>query len=149
MGSRTRQAVSQPMITKQQIIDEARTWLDTPFAHQGRAKGVGADCACTAAIGPAQALGLSEFDTTDYSRLPDPSKMRAYLDAHMDRIPVNEAGPGDIYWMAFNGNPQHLALITDKGILHSYAQAKKCVEHSLDDTWRKRVRAAYRFRGVE
>ena len=33
------------MITKEDVVREAKTWLGTPFHHQGRLKGVGVDCA--------------------------------------------------------------------------------------------------------
>jgi cell wall-associated NlpC family hydrolase len=32
------------MATRAEIIAEARTWLKTPWRHQGRLKGIGCDC---------------------------------------------------------------------------------------------------------
>jgi len=153
--------------TRQQIVDEARTWLGTPFHHQGRLKGVGADCAGIV-DGVARAFGFSGNVPVNYGRQPDCKAMKAVLDEHMDPIPVAEATLADVLWFAFDGDPQHVGIITDLagasisdaapggdtpcgrfGILHSYAQAKKCVEHGMDDVWRKRIRGAWRFRGIE
>ncbi len=51
----------------------------------------------------------------------------------------------DFYFMAWGREPQHVALITDHGIIHSYSGVGKVVEHSLDERWRQRIAAAYRF----
>jgi len=32
------------MVTRAEIIAEARTWLKTPWRHQGRLKGIACDC---------------------------------------------------------------------------------------------------------
>ncbi len=44
--------------------------------------------------------------------------------------------------------PQHLGIVSDIGVIHSYAKARAVVEHALDPLWRSRIRGAYRFRGV-
>lgn len=133
---------------RQQIVDEARTWINTPFHHQGRVKSVGADCAGVL-VGVGKALSLTEFDTTDYAKQPNANAMTKILNEHMIRIPVNEATIGDVLHFCFDREPQHVGIITDIGILHAYAQVRKCVEHSLDDVWKSRIRGAYRFKGVE
>ena len=61
------------------------------------------------------------------------------------QIPVAEATLADIYFMAWGREPQHVALISDKGIIHSYSGVGKVVEHGLDDRWQQRISAAYRF----
>ena len=144
------------MTTRQQIIDEARTWLGTPFHHQGRLKGVGADCAGVV-DGVARAFGFSGNVPVNYGRQPDCKAMKAVLNEHMDPIPVAEATLADVLWFAFDGDPQHVGIITDIGILHSYSlrshlsglEAGRCVEHRLNDLWRKRIRGAWRFRGID
>jgi hypothetical protein len=47
--------------------------------------------------------------------------------------------------MAWGREPQHVALITDHGIIHSYSGVGKVVEHGLDERWQQRISAAYRF----
>jgi len=144
------------MTTRQQIIDEARTWLGTPFHHQGRLKSVGADCAGVV-DGVARAFGFSGNVPVNYGRQPDCKAMKAVLNEHMDPIPVAEATLADVLWFAFDGDPQHVGIITDIGILHSYSlrshlsglEAGRCVEHRLNDLWRKRIRGAWRFRGID
>lgn len=135
------------MVSRSEIIAEARTWLGTPFHHQGRLKGVGVDCAGVV-IGVAKALGLSDFDTTAYPRIPSAEQLRRALDANMESIFVQDAKEGDVLVFCFDREEQHVGFLSDVGIIHSYSQVKKCVEHSLDATWKSRIRGAYRFRGI-
>ncbi len=142
----------QNKITRMEIVQEARTWIGTPFRHQGSLKGVACDC-----IGLIKAIGmqfkLMDYDQTypealsyaNYSMMPDSKRMREALGRWFIPVPVAEAQVADFYFMAWGREPQHVALVTDHGIIHSYSGAGKVVEHSLDDRWRQRIAAAYRF----
>jgi cell wall-associated NlpC family hydrolase len=92
-------------------------------------------------------LGLSDFDETGYGRLPEGKRLLSGLNAHMDR--VKDYQMGDVLLMRFQTDPQHLAIVTDVGIIHALTQGRKVLEHSLDDIWRARIIAAYSFRGLE
>jgi cell wall-associated NlpC family hydrolase len=135
------------MTTRQQIIDEARTWLNVRWVHQGRSR-AGVDC-IGIVIKVAHALDIFTFDTFDYSRQPDPNRLRELIGEHMDKIMINDARIGDVLLMRFEREPQHVAFVTDAGILHAYAQVRRVVEHGFDDIWRSRVVGAYRYRGLE
>lgn len=140
------------MTIRDQIVAEARTWIDTPFKHQARVKGLGVDCAGIV-IETGRALGLLDYPEQGYSRQPSPDKMGALLDEYLDRIDKNEVMPGDIYWMRFI-EPMHLAISTvlndgRTGIVHAYSRVGKCTEHGLDAKWRGRIVRAYRYRGVD
>ena len=131
------------------IATEARTWLGTRFHHQGRLKGVGCDCAGLV-VGVAQALGLSEFDKTDYSRLPDGDMLRTVCDENMHCIAWTDIAVGDVLLFKFDQFPQHLAIVGDHplgglSIIHAYAPSHKVVEVRLDDVWKQRVVAVYRL----
>lgn len=133
------------------IVAEARSWLDTPFRHQGRVRGVGVDCAGVV-VQVGQALGLVEYDTTNYGRQPVPSRMGEILDRYLVRILLQDVQPGDIYWMRF-GDPMHVAIASTledgrAGIIHAYSHIGRCVEHGLDVKWRRRIVRAYRYPGV-
>lgn len=140
------------MATAADIVVKAREYLGTPWQHQGRRKGLGVDCAGLI-ICVAHELGLSEFDVTDYGRTPNPQRMGELLDAHMDRVFVSQAEPGDVLWMAFDADPQHLAIVTDIGIIHALSNLSggisRVAEHRLNYTWRQRIRRAYRYRGIQ
>lgn len=141
-------------VSRDQIVAEARSWVDTPFRHQARLKGVGVDCVGVV-VKTAHALGLSSFDTTDYARVPDPEAMRRALDEHLDRIPFEAALPGDVLWFAISRARvgRHLGVITALDpvrFVHAYERStvRHCLEQRLDDAWRKRIVACYRYRGV-
>lgn len=138
------------MTTREQIVAAARGWIDTPFAHQRRAKGVGVDCVGVV-IMVAQELGLSTFDTCDYGRAPDPDAMRTLLEAHLDYVAFRDVLPGDILWLRVP-EPQHLAIVTAADplqMVHAFRRVGKVVEVSVDRVWRsKRLVACFRFRGL-
>ena len=138
------------MTTRAELVTEARTWLGTPFHHQGRIKNVAADCAGVIE-GIAKHFGFVVHGQIpiNYSAQPDGEMMRKILGETMEEINPTDILPGDVLLFAFDLDPQHVAVVTDFGILHSYAQVRKCIETSLDDTWKKRIRGAYRFRGIE
>lgn len=137
------------------IITEARRWLDTPFHHQGRVKGVGCDC-IGLVLGVAGTLEmksrrgglLKACDEKAYGRLPDGEKLQSLLAQHLHEIPTTAVEPGDVLLFRFDHNPQHVGLVSDRGIIHCYMQARRVVEHRLDEVWQARVVAAYRFDGV-
>jgi cell wall-associated NlpC family hydrolase len=121
------------MILENDIVVQARTWLGTPFHHQARLKRVGCDC-----------LGLiigvvDELDLKDKHGQP----LAAY------EVPIENAQAGDLALFNMAGNPQHLAILTDYenalGMIHCYAQARRVVEHRLDDDWKNRLVKVFRW----
>ncbi len=125
------------------FIAQARTWIGTPFRHQGRAKNVGVDCAGVL-LGAAWELGLPIEDFPRYSHEPDPAVLREYLASQL--APVSPPAPGDVLLMKFGKSPPtHLALRTDIGLLHAYAPARKVVETSLDEYLASCIVQAWRF----
>lgn len=132
------------MVTRQQVIVAARSYLGVRWKHQGRSR-LGIDC-LGLLIAVASDLGLSAHDSTDYPRIPDGFRLMRELNTHLR--PVSECDVGDVLLMRFNTNPQHVAIKTDVGIIHSYANARKVVEHGLDATWSSRIVCAYQFPGI-
>lgn len=140
------------LITRMDVVTEARTWLGTPFVHQGWTKGVACDC-IGLIKGVGVALGLFDYDEQSYkaqryaaySMLPNPRKMREGLAEFFVPIEKAEALPGDIFYIAWAKEPQHVALMTDHGIIHSYSHVGKVVEHALDAEWERRICATYRY----
>ena len=61
------------------------------------------------------------------------------------RNPRGRSDAGGHLLHGMGREPQHVALITDKGIIHSYSGVGKVVEHALDESWRRRIVAAYRY----
>ncbi len=143
--------------TQDQIVTQARTWLGTPFHHQARLKGKGCDC-LGLIIGVVDELGLVDsrgqplagYDEVTYSKEPDGAYLLLKLTALLDEAPLAQAQPGDLALFTVRDNPQHLAFLTDYentlGMIHCYAQARRVVEHRLDDDWKQRLVKVFRWR---
>lgn len=143
-------------VTKEQIVAYARETLNTPTQHQGRALGAGFDC-LGVVIHVAGRIGMDINDVINYGRIPNPAEMRAKLDEHLDRVGLPTMQIGDVVWLTVEKDPQHLGIIGDYpfgsgfSLIHANNAAglNKVVEHRLDETWRNRIRAVWRFPGVE
>lgn len=129
------------------LITEARTWLGTPFAPQGRVKGLAADCPFLAAV--AQACGIQVIDADGYSQQPTMSSLRCAIEgAGMVKVP--QAEPGDIVVLKSALYPQHLALLTDVGtIIHAnrsdHPRINCVIEHAYQGKWIRNTVSVYRF----
>ncbi len=135
------------------IVACARGWVGTRFHHQGRLKKSdthkgGVDC-LGLLIGVAKELDLpfTEYDETSYSHYPDTEKLRQNLARAMQEIPIENIKIGDVLLLNVDGNPQHLAIVSELSgelaIIHAYAPARAVVEHTLDSWWMERVVAAF------
>ena len=125
------------------IVAAARSWLGTPWHHQGRLKHVGVDC-IGLAVGVAREIGLTVEDQTDYGREPDADLLLEKLHLHCER--VDDWQPGDILLFAISGpRARHVGFATDIGMIHAHAPARRVVEHGIDATWRQRIIGAWRL----
>lgn len=138
---------------QKRVVELARSWIGTPYGHQGRTKGLLVDCAGVP-VGVAIELGFQVEDLQAYSREPNPQKMQSYLDLNLDRVNKSEMQAGDVVWIRFLKQPQHLAILGDYEhggltLIHAYnlVGTGKVVEHRLDEQWQNRIVAAWRFRG--
>ncbi len=136
------------IVSRINIVEKAREYVNTKFRHQGRIKGVGIDCAgLIVCVG--KELGITEYDNREYGRLPNANRMENILKENLIEIQIHEALPGDVLFFAFDAEPQHVGILSENNyVIHSYAAVKKCVEHRIDDVWKDRIRAAYRYPGV-
>lgn len=136
------------LIKRVHLIAEAETWVGTPWAHQGRIKGVAVDCVGLL-MGVGKALGLPYKDVQGYPPRPG-AELRAMCDEQMDPVGRMNRKPGDALLLAWHRNPIHLAILLDDDyVIHSNGIVGKVVKHPMDDSWRKAIVQAYHFRGVE
>ena len=138
------------------IVTQARTWIGTPFHHQARLKGKGCDC-LGLIVGVVDELGLKDkhgqplagYDEVTYSKEPDGAYLTEKLTALLNEVPIVEAQAGDLALFKVRENPQHMAFLTDYentlGMVHSYAPARRVVEHRLDDDWKQRLVKVFRW----
>lgn len=135
----------------------ARSWVGTPFVHQGRVPGVMLDCAgVIICIARARGLVPPDWDLANYAQTPDKTSIVDACDLYLARIEIRDAQPNDALVIAWDRWPQHLGILgtyaplrTERTLIHAFARdgERKPVlrEHRLtSDLWRKVVRA-YRW----
>lgn len=145
------------MTTRAAVVDEARSWLDTPYQHQQRMKGVATDClGMPIGIGRALQMVAPDFDITGYSRSPD-GTMLAQCDALLGaRLSQAEMQAGDLVVVCFDGDPQHFGILVPYrhgglAIVHASNKHRKVIETRLLFGTAPRAMkfvAAYRLPGV-
>lgn len=137
-------------MTRTKIITTARSYLGTPFHHQGRLKGVGVDC-IGLIVCVLRDLGIEVNDSFDYNGHPDSEFLKHKLREHFNEIDPNAARDGDIFLFHIGRNPQHLAFVTKTyphSIIHTHQGVGKVVETHIG-SWCERISAAFQIPGIE
>jgi len=145
------------VITRVDVINEALTWLGTPWLHQARLKGIGADCIGFIG-GVAVALGISGAaewartpDFHNYGPQPQAKLMLLGCARFLDPIAIADVQPADVLMLRFEREPMHFALVSSLAplyVIHALSTAGKVVQHRVDATWANRIVRAWRFRGL-
>lgn len=141
------------MVTRAEIVAEARTWIGTPFHHGACLKGVGVDC-IHLAIGACRVIGAipEEYAAPSYTMTPD-GRLREHCDRNMVSVPQQAMRPGDVCLFAIDLDPQHVGIVGDYrygGLSVIHAVYKRgVIETRLMFSRALRFVAAYRIPGVE
>lgn len=147
--------------TTSAIVAAARQWVGTPYMHQQSMLGVGVDCVGLI-LGVGRATGLLDISPeawapfAAYSRQPNPARMRKAMQQFLDESPFPRemlAPAGSIGWFGWREDlPMHLAIVAEfegrPTMIHAFELQGKCVENSIDETWRTRVDSWWHFPGV-
>lgn len=135
------------------IVATARTWMGTPYRHQGRVKGEAVDCLGLIA-GVAKELGIFLYDHTNYRPQPDGVMLKKECDRML--VPSHGLWPGSVMllWVAHRALPQHMAIVTRladgrPGMVHAIQTLGRVTEHGIDDFWLRRLVQTYKYPGVE
>lgn len=138
-----------------EIVAVARETLGTPYGYQQRVNGLAMDCAGVP-IFVANRLGITVETRANYGLVPQPAAAREILDNTLVRVRIADMQPGDVAWIRFEREPQHIGIVGDYvhgglSLIHAYngAGPKRVTEHRLDPTWMARIVAVWRFPGVE
>lgn len=147
------------ILTSKHVVDEARTWLGTPWHHQAMRKGVGADCVGLLA-GIARELDI--FDASlpmrdpllrGYGRDADPEKLALACSTYLDRTDKKlKLGRVLFLRVPMAVYPQHFALVSREDppyMIHAAALHPKCVvEVRIDRQCLARIVRVFKFKGV-
>lgn len=148
-------------VTRKQVTDVARTYINTPFAHQGRVRGVGLDCVGLPLM-IAEELGLVDTKGRQINGLLYHSYTGQPVDTlvldccieHLMRKSVTQLRPGDVVCMRVETVPCHVGIYDEVNgqpwLIHAYSGGEsKVVEHGIDYRWRRRITAAFEFPGLD
>lgn len=104
------------MVTRAEIVKEAREWIGTPYIASQRKKGVACDCVGLF-WGITDELGLDV--STDlllqpnYARYATGDKLIVTLRKYMDEIHKSQMIPGDLLVLKVSGVPTHVGILAD------------------------------------
>lgn len=137
---------------RHRVVEEARGWLQVRWLHQGRTRH-GIDCAGLVVM-VARALGLSEYDATNYQRRTTGTLFLKHFSDNMDRKPVQNATPGDVLLFRDGAYPCHASIVAERDgaltIVHAHAPRRKVIEEELDQgDWKSKRIACFSFRGID
>lgn len=137
------------------IVQEAGTWVGTPYRHQQMKKGSGVDCVGLI-IGVGHGLGVLEITReawapfARYGRLPQPHRFMAAVEQFL--VPVDAKVNGCVAVMAWDRNmPMHLGILEMIGdrwfITHAFQHRARCVRHGLTELWESRIESLWCYPG--
>jgi NlpC/P60 family putative phage cell wall peptidase len=141
------------VVSRAEIIAEARSWIGTPYAHQASVKGIGCDC-----LGLVRGVWRAVYGeepeqpppySRDWAEAHGRETLAEAAGRHMIAVPTDKILPADVLLFAMKENSpaKHCAILTAPGrMLHSI-EAHPVAEVSL---WtgsgsRQRLRFAFSF----
>lgn len=139
------------MHTRQDVVDEARRWLGTPYRHQASLKGRGCDC-----LGLIRGLWRFLYDlepetppayTPDWAEANGDETLAEAGHRHLLAIQSEEALPGDVLlfrWQAHCPAKHAGILSSDAHFIHAQSGAVVS-EVPLTGWWRRRISHVFRF----
>ncbi|GHC69288.1 NlpC/P60 family protein [Limoniibacter endophyticus] len=130
------------------VLDEARTWIGTPYRHQASVKGVGCDC-----LGLVRGIwctlyGREPERPAPYARDWDAREGERMLEAAARHcVPVVQPQPGDLIlfrWRAHLG-VRHMGILDEgKRFIHAY-EGNAVVSSPLVPAWERKIAASFAF----
>jgi NlpC/P60 family putative phage cell wall peptidase len=147
-------------VSRAAIVAEARSWIGTPYRHQGSLKGAGCDCLGLVRGVYRAFYGPEKEPITPYSPYwAEESGQETLRDAarrhlvEIDAAPFRNGAPldaGDVILIRVRdrGIAKHAAIASGPdAIIHAY-ERHAVAEDALPAAWRRRIAYAFRFPGI-
>lgn len=140
--------------SRAQIVAEARSWLGTPYRHQGSLKGVGCDC-LGLVRGVWRALYGGEPETIppyarDWAESTGGEPLAEAGFRNLMPVALSDCAPGDVLLFRWRAGlvAKHAAIATTTDqMIHAHDGAA-VAEVAIAPWWRRRLAYAFRFPGV-
>ena len=117
-------------MNKQLIVDEARTWINTPYHHHAHVKGVGVDCAqlvyeVARNVGIVIHKELPDDYSQEWNIHNREERMLNYMEELGCRLTLTPA-PGDIVAFKVGRAYGHVGILTsDNTFVHAFLQGNE------------------------
>lgn len=112
-------------MNRQAVVEEARSWLRTPYHHLARVKGHGVDCAqiliaVYSEVGLVPKLDVGYY-TQDWAMHRNDEKYLGWIEKYAKPVVVPK--PGDIALFRFGRCISHAAIVVEWPlVIHSYVR---------------------------
>ncbi|RIY01297.1 peptidase P60 [Aureimonas flava] len=143
------------MSAREQALAAARSFLGTPYRHQGSRRGVGCDC-----LGLVRGVWRELFGrepeapvpyTPDWAESGAGDPLMAAARHHFQAIPVGDGRPGDLVLFRWRdtGPARHCGILDEPDtagprLIHAYEGAS-VVSSPLTPGWAGRIAGTFRF----
>ena len=144
-------AVPRDRLTREAIVEYARTWDGVPYKHQGRSRETGVDCVGLIYV-VADHFGLDPVDFPVYPRVPQGQVMLRELRRRLIEKPVRDRLPGDVLHLEMGKQLRHVGILTERNgresLIHAAGLQGRVIEHALD-RWIEKAHSCFAFPGLE
>src|SRR5688500_18512112 len=131
------------MITRSQIVAEARAWTGTPYCHQASLKGVGCDCLGLVRGVWRALIGAEPQCAPPYSRdwaeASGAETLAQAARAHLVEIDPAEFLPGDVLLFRYRAHhpAKHAAIVTASNVMVHAHDGAAVAEVAIAPWWRR------------
>lgn len=133
--------------TAAKVVEAARSWVGTPYVHQGRSR-AGVDCIGLVIVSAWDAGAVPPtFDRRAYPRLPMRDELLGHIRQHCS--PADEAGPGVMAVIQWTKHAAHVGLLTGETIIHAYQSVGAVTEHGYRGRWVRMTHSLWYLPGVD
>ncbi len=131
------------MTTRKEFIQEALKWIGRPYKPSGSQE-CGANClgvfiGIARNVGGLEGLVAQAEKYADYAKQTKPREFlkRLVTSDYLEHIHPKKHDVGNLLLICIQGEPQHLVLLTEPGIiLHASVGKKKVIQHGLPTEWK-------------
>ena len=141
-------------MTRDVIVQAARSWIGTPYRHQASRQAVGTDClgllrgVWREVIGP-EPESLPPYTPNWAEALHQETLLNAAR-THLFEIPLSRAARGDVvlFRMGLGHPAKHCGILSARDrIIHAYWARAVC-ETRMVPWWTRRMAGAFQFPGL-
>ncbi len=143
-----------PVLLREVIVAEARSWIGTPYQHQASLKGVGCDC-LGLVRGIWRAVCGDEPEAVpaysrDWAEAACFETLALAAGRHMIEIDRAEFLPGDVLLFRWRAGlvAKHAAIVAAPDRMAHAHDGASVAEVAISPWWRRRIAFAFRFPGV-